>query len=698
MRNTNPALARAYELEQRGQLPQAIEAYQQLLAQEPDNSDALHLLGVALARTDRPQEALAALTAAARLQPDNAYLQTNLGHALGAAGRGREALAAYQRALAVQPGFLPALQAQGRTQLRLQEYAAAERSLAEAVRVMPTNATVHSDLGVALEQLGRPAEALSHFERATALSPNLAEAQHNLGLLHAAQGRLQPALLSLERALALQPQNAALHANRGNVLADLGRTSEALQSYERALALQPRNAAVLNSRGRLQLQTQPGQALQSFDAALLLEPADFNSHFERGVALALLERHTEALESFERALALNAHSAEVLNNRGVTLVRLDRIEEAAASFRRALEVAPENPQALVNGANTLATLGHCDEALQWFDRALLTRPQDAELSWGKARLLLSLGQFERGWPLYESRLELAHLRPLQRHVDLPRWSGQDISGKTLLVHSEQGLGDTLQFCRFVPQVEALGARVVFEVQPALTGILSTLGIGGQIRGVGESLPHFDLRSPLLSLPLLLGTRLQNIPAATPYLHADPSRIEAWRRQIAALPGLKVGIVWQGNPETEKQGGLVGRSFPLSAAAPLAQLPSVTLVSLQKGAGCEQLEQVAFRILRLMDPHDLSAEAVLDTAAVMSALDLVVTSDTAAAHLAGALNLQVWVMLPATADWRWLRARDDSPWYPSMRLFRQRRVGDWDELFARVAQQLARLSQEREGRA
>jgi tetratricopeptide (TPR) repeat protein len=696
MRNANPALARAYELEQRGELSQAIEGYRRLLASEPQNSDALHLLGVALAKAGHSREALEAIAGAAQLQPDNPAIHVNLGTALSRLGRDEEALASFERAVALKPDWAAALHGRGRLQLRLGRLEAAVSSLAEAARMAPETAAVHCDLGVALERLGRKEPALRHFERALTLDPNSAEAHHNRGLLQVAAGDLEAALASFDRALAVEPRRGAIHGNRGNVLADLGRRAEALASYDQALALEPASVSLRCSRGRLLLQGEaaqikPAQALADLDAALALEPQHAASNFYRGIALTMLERYADALASFDCALMAEADSAQVLNNRGVALHRLGRAQEALQSFHRALRSEPVHLQALTNVANALATLGQHAEALEWFDRALELKAHDPEAAWGKGRLLLSLGEFKQGWPLFEQRLELPHLRRLQRHADLPRWAGAEpINGKTLLVHAEQGLGDTLQFCRYVPLVEARGARVVFEVQPPLRKLLRTLAMQGEIRAFGEQLPAFDLRTPLMSLPVIFGTDLASIPATVPYLRTEDARVAAWRSRLASLPGLKVGIVWQGNTETEKQGGYVGRSFPLAAVAPVANLAGVTLVSLQKGAGSRQRDEVDFgeRVLELMDPWDTGAEEVLETSALMAALDFVVTSDTVTAHLAGALGLHVWVLLAANADWRWLNGREDSPWYPSMRLFRQSVAGDWSGLFERVSQRLA----------
>jgi hypothetical protein len=275
---------------------------------------------------------------------------------------------------------------------------------------------------------------------------------------------------------------------------------------------------------------------------------------------------------------------------------------------------------------------------------------------------------------------------------VPRWSGAEpLAGRTLLVHAEQGLGDTLQFCRYIPLLEARGARVVFEIQPQLEQLLQSLGTAATIITRGTPLPPADFHIPLLSLPLALRTELDSIPGGVPYLHPAPAAVRDWSARLAALPGFKIGINWHGNPDAEKYSALQARSFPLAAAAALARIPGVTLVSLQKGAGAEQRAQVDFAqsIVQLTDPMLMGPdEFAAETAAILLGLDLVITADTALAHLAGALGVPVWVVLQSVPDWRWLTERDDSPWYPTMRLFRQRIAGDWPEVFARVAAEAA----------
>jgi tetratricopeptide (TPR) repeat protein len=705
MNMSNQTLAQARALDQQGRLPEAIVAYRQFLTIEPRNGDALQLLGIALARIGNTAEAVEALLAAAALQPSNPFLQTNLANALNETGRPSEALAYYGRAVVLKPDFAAAHRGRGMTLLRLGQPDAAVQALSNAVRLQPDSAAFQNDLGVALERVDRKEDALTHFERAVQLNPGHAEAHHNRGLVEVALGRHSQALVSLDRALALQPQRAAIHANRGHVLADLGRTDEAIASYNKALTLQPRDAMTLRKRGQLLLTLQRvPEAITDFAASAALAPEDTETHFVHGVALALQQQHETALLSFERALALNPRSAEVLNNRGVALGQLARHEEALASFLRAIANAPANIEAHTNAANTLTTLQRHAEAQEYFDLALSIKPRDSSLLWGKARALLSLGDFRQGWPLYEARLQLEHLRSLRRHTDLPRWQGgESIEGRALLVYAEQGLGDTVQFCRYLPLLEARGAKVIFEVQPALKTLLQSSPLAhartsAQILAIDEPLPPFDLATPLLSLPWLLGTELDTIPADVPYLSADPAQKASWQGRLAARPGLKVGMAWQGSIETEKHGGYIGRSSGLAAAAAIAEVPGVTLISLQKGESAAQRAQVPFasKVLELTDPLEMGSSEMMDTVALMSALDLVVTTDTLTAHLAGALGIPVWVVLSASPDWRWLTEREDSPWYPTMRLFRQRAGGGWSEVYERVARELTALSAARQG--
>ena len=691
MRQASPALAQAYALDRQGRLVDAIAAYRKLLEAQPRNSDALHLLGVALARTGQQSEAVRSITAAAELQPDNPSIQANLGNVLNELGRHVEAARHLARALELKPDFVAAAHANGRTLALLGRLDEALGALTAAARLAPGNSNIHSDLGVVLQRLGRAPQALRELTTATDINPAHVEALQNRAQVEIVLGRLPDALQSLDRALTVQPRLAALHATRGNVLSDLERTTEAVASFDQALALQPGDGVTAHNRARALISLQRlDEAVAGFDAAIKLQPQDADSHFYRGLTLSKLGRHAQSLASFDRALEITPGTAEIINNRAIVLAELDRPEEAAAQFAAALEVNPTHQQALENAANTARVLQRYPEASALFDRALALQPDEPQLRLSKGLLLLTLGDFANGLPLHEARLEVAQLRPRTQGGQAPPMPDIDsLRGTNVLVHAEQGLGDTLHFCRYVPMLESRGVKVTFAVQPPLALLLRSLSASAQILPYDHKLPSLDNRIALLSLPLLFGTRLQDIPAPVPYLHAQAADRERWREKLRAIAGLKVGIGWQGNLETEKQGGFRGRSFALAELAPLAKVPNVSLISLQKGAGARQRAGVDFsdRVLELADPGYMGPEEMLDTAALVQELDLVVTSDTVTAHLAGALGVPVWVALSTSPDWRWLTEREDSPWYPDMRLFRQSSRGRWSGVFERIAHEI-----------
>jgi tetratricopeptide (TPR) repeat protein len=732
MTSSSVKLEQALSLHRRGRLSEAASAYKEVLAGEPRNADALHLLGLVMAAMGRTQDAVNLIGAAVSLQPSNAAMQLNLGSALNEVGRYDEAIACFDGALALNSDLAAAYLGRGAALLQLGRLEPALANLGKAVRLAPKDAKAHNTLGVALERVNRREEALHCFMQALSFDRNNAEAHHNAGLVFAAQGRHADALASIDRALALQPQQAAAHINRGTQLLALDRPAEALASFDQALALAPSDATAHHNRGlaltslerhaealaefERALELEPGhapshlwrakalialdrpdEALTSLDRTLQLAPPDFETHYHRGVALAKLERYEESVTCFGQALDVDRDSPEALNNRGAVLVRLFRPAEALDDFVKAIELRPDYADAYINAGNTQKGLSRYPEAMRSLDRALALKPDDSTAVWSKAVLKLALGAFRDGWPLYEARFRLPHAAALQRSFDVPRWTGvEPLEGKTLLVCAEQGLGDTLQFCRYLGLLEARGASVVFEVQPQLKKLLRSLDTRAAIISRGEPLPPFEFHTPLLSLPLAFRTEAHSIPGGVPYLKVDPPATQSWGQRLAALPGLRVGLNWHGNPEAEKHSALQARSFPLSAAGAVARVAGVTLVSLQKGSGADQRGQVEFgaALTQLTDPQRLGPDEIADeTAAIIAGLDLVITADTALAHLAGALGVPVWVVLQAVPDWRWLTDREDSPWYPTMRLFRQRTPGDWAEVLGRVAAELAAASRQ-----
>jgi len=411
--------------------------------------------------------------------------------------------------------------------------------------------------------------------------------------------------------------------------------------------------------------------------AIALDPESASTHYNLGVAQAQLGRHKEALASFDAAVALKPDYAEALNNRGNVLSDLTRPDDALASYDRALVSKPEYAEAHSNRGNLLASLGRIEEALAGFERAIALKPDYADAHWSLSLSLLQAGRWQRGWREYEWRKRKRE--PIAAR-DLPRplWLGQDdLDGKRLFLYWEQGFGDTIQFCRYAKLAEAAGARVILSVQPPLRRLLAQLSPTIEFIRTDRIPDSFDYHAPLMSLQLAFATTAETIPAAIPYLAAEPERVEHWRRRLGE-GGVRVGISWQGSTGKMDR----GRSVRLSELYPLARIPGIRLISLQKNVGTEQLEDVpdGVSIETLGDEFDAGPHGFLDTAAVMESLDLVITCDTAIAHLAGALGRPAWVALKKVPDWRWLLQGSDSPWYPTLRLFRQREPGEWKPVF------------------
>jgi Flp pilus assembly protein TadD len=460
-----------------------------------------------------------------------------------------------------------------------------------------------------------------------------------------------------------------------------GRLQGAERAYLEVLAAEPRQPDALHYLGVIAYQTGRLDAAADYLARAAREIPDTAAlHHHLGLVHAAQGRAEEAIASFGQALRLAPELAEAHNGLGNALKDLGRPEEALGNYRRALELKPDFADAHSNLGNTLELLGRYAEAAGAYRRALELDPNHAAAHWNQALLMLLRGDLERGWDEYEWRWKTRGFIP--RTYPQPLWDGSTLAGKTVLVHCEQGLGDTIQFIRYAPLLRARGATVVFECQRRLLALLAGCTGVDVLVGEGDSLPAFDVFAPLLSLPRILATRLASIPAAAGYLAPRPELAAQWRARLAHLGGYPIGIAWQGRTAYAKDRY---RSVPLSHFAPLAELPGVRLISLQTGAGRDQIRRLArpFPLTDFGEALDGASGPFMDTAAILSGLRLVITSDTAIAHLAGAMGVPVWVALSFAPDWRWHLDRNDSPWYATMRLFRQKRLGDWSSVFEEI---------------
>ena len=528
-------------------------------------------------------------------------------------------------------------------------------------------------------QQGDVAQATKLFKSVARLKPDFWEARYNLAYALNLSGAHEEALPHYEAVLRDNPRHVNALINYANTLNMLARHSETLAAYDKLIALQPDSAAAHANRGAVLKQLKRfGEALAACDKAVALEPNYAAGHFNRGLVLHEMGRFAEALQSHDRSLQLNPNNPESYFNRGGTLHELGRFDDALESYAKALALKPDYVDVYFNRGVTLHEIKRLDDALQSYDKTLALQPEHRRARFGRSMVHLLRADFARGWPDYEYRDK--HKNPLgNRPLHRPLWQGGPIAGKRLLVYAEQGLGDTIHFCRYLPLIERQGAQVLFAPQPALKRLMRSLRGNLDVVDAQERALKFDLHCPLLSLPLALKTDPTSIPADAPYLSAEPERVKNWAEKIGDA-GFRIGICWQGGTTSIDK----GRSFHVREFLPLAQVEGVRLISLHKGVGEAQLAELPRGTVEMLgDDFDAGPDAFIDSAAVMQGLDLVITSDTAIAHLAGALGKPTWVALSHVPDWRWQLDRGDSPWYPTMRLFRQQRPGDWAGVFAAI---------------
>jgi Flp pilus assembly protein TadD len=506
------------------------------------------------------------------------------------------------------------------------------------------------------------------------------------------QGTLDHELGRLRQALQLRPGDAQLHHALGNMLYSSRRPAKALASYEVAIRLRPGYVEAYNDRGlALQALGRDEEALASYSEALALRPNYPEACYNRANAHAVLRQFAAADADYRKAIATGLRRPEVYNNLALALGELGRAEEAIDNLRRALDIQPAYAEGWYNLGSFLERLGRADEAIPAYERVLELAPDHVGTRWNLSLLKLQRGELQEGWRLHEARFavraqEKGRTLPLDEH----RWTGREsLKGSRILLWNEGGFGDTLQWCRYAPLIRDLGAEVTLEVQPQLKALLDGQFPGVNLIGHGEQIPPYDYQCSLISVPGAFGTELATIPAAASYLRADPAAAALWSRKLPSDRPLRIGLVWQGN-STRERGPLHGRSWPLAALEPLARQNGLRLISLQVGPGAEQLASVGFadRIVSFGEELDAGPNAFLDTTAILMSLDLMISCDTSVAHLAGALGVPVWLGLPANSEWRWLLGRTDSPWYPSMRLFRQPVPGDWHAVVSDMCRALA----------
>jgi tetratricopeptide (TPR) repeat protein len=541
--------------------------------------------------------------------------------------------------------------------------------------------------------------AVGLLRQVLALEPHSAAAHYNLGAVLSQIGEWEAAAASFDRAIAAQPDNADAYFNRGNVLYALKRLDAAIASYDLAIAQRPAHAGAYCNRANILSELGHREAaIASFDKAIAVNPRSAVAFYSRGVVLKELNRLEEALDSYSHAIAVNPNLAAAYCNRGVVLKDMNQWDAALEDFDRAIELDEKLAEAYCNKGTALAGLGRVEEAVGSFNRAISLKGNYPSAQFGRATTWLLGGDYVRGWAAYESRWQKdSGVGTLERkHFDAPPWLGErPIAGRTILLYGEQGLGDTLQFCRYATLVARLGVRVILEVPASLTGLLASVGGVFQVVPHGEAPPPFDYHCPLMSLPLAFKTTLADVPAPRRYVHSPQDRVHFWREKIAPVgEKLKVGLVWSGGSrpsQPEAWPALKRRNIPLEKLQSLRH-PDIQFFSLQ-------VAQPAKDELARLVASNWGGPDILDytdgltdfseTAGLIDNLDLVIAVDTSIAHLAGALGKPVWILNRFDTCWRWLFEGDSSPWYPSARLYRQRSPGSWESAIERMRLDLHR---------
>jgi tetratricopeptide (TPR) repeat protein len=687
MATTAETFTLALRYHQAGNLAHAEQLYRQILQADPCYADSHHMLGVLACQQGRNEQAVACIQQALALAPDTGVYHANLGVANEALGRFEAALANYEHALRLRPG----------------------------------DADSHYNLANVLRRMNKLDEAVCHYGEALRLKPDFAQAHCNLGLALAAQGRLEEAVTHYQDALQLNSRYAEAHINLGVARTEQGRLDEAVTCFQEALRIAPNFAEAHHSLGcALQRQGKLDEAVRYFQRAIQLKPDYAPAYNDLGYVLERQDKFDDAVYCYQQALRINPHYAEALDNFGNALDRLDRLEEAIGCYQQALAIKPDCPETLNDLATVRTRQGKFDEALAVYDRALSLKPGLGAALLNRSLLQLLLGNFEQGWTDFDWRSKQPGID--RREFAQPLWDGSALNGRTILLSAEQGLGDTMQFIRYVPLVKQRGASVIVECQPVLVPLLKCFAVIDHLLAQGSTPPPFDVHAPLLSLPVIFRTCLESIPAMVPYLRADHHLVEHWKRELpkcnvrrsmvdVRIPAsnlasrplrltrpFQIGIAWQGNPtyRHDRQ-----RSIPPTHFERLSKVDGARLISLQKKPMAAQSfispartsnieHRTSNSFLDFAPSLDEKSGAFMDTAALMMSLDLVISSDTAVAHLAGALGIPVWLALSLVPDWRWRLEREDSEWYPTMRLFRQTRRGQWGDVFDRIAEQLQAL--------
>lgn len=639
----------------KGHLDAAYELCQTITENAAPNAVCLHLMGVIQHQKGNAYLAEQWIRKSLTLKPDVAEVNFNLALSLLAQNKLNESLTYFESAIKLKPDYAASYFQIGNVYKNLEQYELAKKNYEKSLSYNPQHADSLNCLGVILCKLNDHGKSVDYFKQALDIRPNFPEALNNLGVAYLELDRPEQTREFCEKAITLRPDYTAALNNLGTAHKNQGSYTDAIQYYERALSINPN---LLEARNNLGLSMMFGMsAIES------------------------------AINCFQEVLKQDPQHPQALNNLGITLCHQGLFEEGILSYRKAINIKPDYTEALSNLACALRATGKIQEALKIYEEVLKQELSFAEAHNNYAMMLLSVGEFSKGLREYEWRWKTSQLKDAVRDFRRPLWQGEDLSGKTLLVYAEQGLGDTLQFCRFIPTIKRKNINILLEVPDSLARLAKTLKGVDKVIISGHDIPDFDYHCPMLNLPLALGTDINSIPSEIPYLSADANEIATFAKRMPANNRKRIGLVWSGNPRNhsfELSSIDRQRSMPPQYLEPLFKIQNIDFYSLQKDGPKTSNE---FQLIDYMSEcHDFA-----DTAALVSNLDLVISVDTSVVHLAGAIGKPVWLLNRYDGCWRWLHNRNDSPWYPLLRQFRQIKFGDWEDVIKRVAKELESYS-------
>lgn len=664
----------------------ALDCYREAVRVDPNHPGAHAYAGNVLRQLRQADAALAAYDRAIAIKPDYVEVHYNRGALLLQTRQPRAALESFDKALSVNPSLTEAHCGRGDV---LRELGRMDEALASYNAAITTNGgywKAYLHRGTLQRLLRQPEAAEASYKQAIALRPDSADAHFNLGTLLSEAGNATAALTSFNAAIAVASGHAGAHGGRGLALMELGQPSAAIESFDTAIRLKPDFARVFTNRAQAQVKLGLlTEARASHAQAVLLDPRDAAIHFNRGVFLSDRKEWEGAIESYEAAIALNPDYADAYCNLGLSQQELGHSDAALDNYSRALAINPALATALNNRGNIFRFRRQFAEAMQDYRQAIALEPNSVEAHYNLGQTALVQGDFAAGWAGYEWRELTEEGRTFNtRRLPQPAWFGEhSLQGKRIFLHAEQGLGDTIQFCRYVRLVADLGARVTLEVQPSLGDLLAHLEGVSELILFGAPIPPADYQCSLMSLPGAFKTTLETIPCPVPYLHADRDKVARWHEILGPRTRPRIGLAWSGNPNNSNE-----PRRRVDLAEWIKYLPEeCEYICLQNQfrASDREVLQASSRITNV-ESH---LRSFTDTAALLETLDLVISVDTSLAHLSGAMGKKTWVLLSFLADWRWLSDRTDCPWYPTATLYRQSVAGEWGSVLAQVKEDLLR---------